>query len=532
MNIATPISKFVGRGVLKVLTTNPEKVVVGNIHGNIRCTKRAWKSGQREEDLMGLGNERRFTRPEQPMAGSAFVAHLNQKEMYLIVRFFKCENLPVANKEDNSSDPLLQISWDGITNRSPIIPGTTRPVFNQNFYFPIRLLDQDTLKKENYIKSVLPMDLLSKGPIKMEIWNSGVDLASDLLGSCEIDLSKLTGPDATIEERCFGEGLESAGDTETRAGGRPFKYVDEATEEDTRKSVDKSLRQDPTALPWYLRKKKTSVWKAQAYPLASNLLEGTEAENSGKSLGSFAYFEIYVLPPLPSSLEIPPPKPRRSEELLWKQHAAKWTRDFGTYQRSYLEWFRRAISGRRWLCLGKHGPSQGLLPLPAFLTPLAVPEVISRPGDLLHWLGCIGMYMSPSQLQTGQIGRWNSPGSLLATKKGSFQDHTMLLASVLLGLGYDAYVCKGTVKNGTMEYTWVITRDLDGWVTVWDVVLQRKFALPSRWGVDSREPRGYFEGQTQFSDDFYDGHYLINAFNVVAAEEGVYVCARVISWSC
>ncbi|CDJ34168.1 uncharacterized protein EMH_0088250 [Eimeria mitis] len=90
-----------GRGVVKKLTTNPSKFQQGEIIGNIRCFVRS---------VGVLGYENVPFRPMQTVAGTALVTQLNLKEQYLVVRVFKCENLPVANADSFSSNPMVKVS--------------------------------------------------------------------------------------------------------------------------------------------------------------------------------------------------------------------------------------------------------------------------------------------------------------------------------------------------------------------------------------------------------------------------------------
>ena len=47
------------------------------------------------------------------------------------------------------------------------------------------------------------------------------------------------------------------------------------------------------------------------------------------------------------------------------------------------------------------------------------------------------------------------------------EDHSVLLCSLLLGFGLDAYVCVGT-KSRDASHTWVITISTDGCTTFWE----------------------------------------------------------------
>ena len=47
------------------------------------------------------------------------------------------------------------------------------------------------------------------------------------------------------------------------------------------------------------------------------------------------------------------------------------------------------------------------------------------------------------------------------------EDHSLLLCSLLLGFGLNAFVCVGCKKGG-VAHTWVMTVAPDGFVTFWE----------------------------------------------------------------
>ena len=65
---------------------------------------------------------------------------------------------------------------------------------------------------------------------------------------------------------------------------------------------------------------------------------------------------------------------------------------------------------------------------------------------------------------------WQSLPFFLAMKKGDFEDHALLLANLLLGLGLDAYVCVGRLRRNKhgrhnkldKRHVWVMTREANG----------------------------------------------------------------------
>lgn len=61
--------------------------------------------------------------------------------------------------------------------------------------------------------------------------------------------------------------------------------------------------------------------------------------------------------------------------------------------------------------------------------------------------------------------------SLFKTVKAIFiqdcEDHAILLCSLLLGFGLDAYICVGTKQKGSV-HAWVMTISAEGIITFWE----------------------------------------------------------------
>lgn len=126
----------------------------------------------------------------------------------------------------------------------------------------------------------------------------------------------------------------------------------------------------------------------------------------------------------------------------------RWLKDFRRWQKMYLQWFPAAPKDRRFLSVAEHSQSRLIFPLPSFVVPIALPAQLAVEGELLHWLSNISYLFTPKQLRDGEFQRWQSPASLLTTRRGGVNDHAVLLCSCLLGLDYDAYVCKGEILVG------------------------------------------------------------------------------------
>jgi len=98
---------------------------------------------------------------------------------------------------------------------------------------------------------------------------------------------------------------------------------------------------------------------------------------------------------------------------------------------------------------------------PTFIIPLVADRVINSPAEAARFVSLIPY----RETDEGNIGPkrsiWHSLHSIIAKRAGSAEDHAVLLASLLLGLGMDAYVVMGTrssVDGGEEDAIWVITR--------------------------------------------------------------------------
>ena len=57
------------------------------------------------------------------------------------------------------------------------------------------------------------------------------------------------------------------------------------------------------------------------------------------------------------------------------------------------------------------------------------------------------------------------------------EDHAVLLCSLLLGFGLDAYVVIGT-KSKAQAHTWVMTLGAEGGVTFWESISGQRYVHP------------------------------------------------------
>lgn len=131
------------KSMVKQLTTEEIRFDQGEVIGNIRCFTRStgwnginwdtqYSSSMFNEHLLtGLPyyeDPTTVKRPEQPLAGAALVTQLDFREQFLVIRLFKCENLPATNSDAGTSDPMVKVMWDGMTNQTSTRLATLRSV--------------------------------------------------------------------------------------------------------------------------------------------------------------------------------------------------------------------------------------------------------------------------------------------------------------------------------------------------------------------------------------------------------------------
>jgi centrosomal protein CEP76 len=104
----------------------------------------------------------------------------------------------------------------------------------------------------------------------------------------------------------------------------------------------------------------------------------------------------------------------------------------------------------------------GHKPVCYFVRPLTGGRVIDSPRHAARFVSLIP-YTKVESIGAG-AGRteiWHTFHTFLSLRKGDCEDHAVLLCSMLLGFGLDAYVCNGTVVDNNdveRDHLWVMTR--------------------------------------------------------------------------
>lgn len=475
MNLTSVLDISVFKGQVKAFEQERRRYEMGVLSGNVKCILCSRGIPKEETDHRGR-------RPEQPK-GSTTVSHLNKDERHLVVKIRKCESLPVADFGSGSSDPYLRVSWDNMVMESQVIKESLRPVFNQSFYFPVRIVFPQMRKAINEIKyeeTILRYELETKGAIKIEVWDDDVTSA-DFLGGCRFTIQDILAVRSTERRNLLGPTRGPEAD-------------DEAEEGEVKKGT-----------AWYEAEEVVRLYDGSKTTLIQSSLHNNE--------NALIHFEAYFYPDWSPNLRLGLFLKEEDHGIQWKSREKEWEVANEKFQQYYAESFADSIGAKKckeesgkneqiryFPCLGGQRGKLGELPLMSFLSTIIIPQEYGMPAKLLHWVYCLSFHIATKQLRTGQVPRdgWNDPEYILSRRKGAAQDHAILLCSLLLGCKRDAYVCKGMVKvpeenNGLspdalVEHVWVMTRD-QGWVTFWEPCTRQMFHLPQRYTPTTQRRR-------------------------------------------
>ena len=117
-------------------------------------------------------------------------------------------------------------------------------------------------------------------------------------------------------------------------------------------------------------------------------------------------------------------------------------------------------------------------PITSLIIPLQGSRVIETPQHAARFVSLIPF----ERIETpgGKIlDIWHSIHAFIAKGSGDSSDHSILLCSLLLGFGIDAYVCIGTTNEG--PHCWVLSRTLRSSqlfiVTFWESLTGQRFEV-------------------------------------------------------
>ncbi|CAD7967838.1 unnamed protein product [Amoebophrya sp. A120] len=484
-----------------------------------------------EEDL----TDPTIPRPMQPLQRSLILT-LDPKMQYLLVEVYSADGLPVADPDSRISNPIVRCSYDGIVLETSVAKDTTRPVYNQYLHFPVRYANPAVRTDPKLQDKILPVDIIKRGNLEIEVWHHNGVTTSELLGRVEIDPHLImqygvvkpravADPSAQARQSSGGVGMD---------GEEPEESMEESVDSDADSDAQadsadakrqKDLRTQQAGIltfgihPDLIKQQKVRVYQARKETLTGGWIY-TSARSS-------ITFDAYFIPDFAPDFVVPsqPAEPSSAPAAVDARlkMVDDWNEFFDTFNLAYTYWFIDAIPPRkrRFICtteaissgnlVGAAGGEaqaalnqarQDVMLLPSLIRHTVLPDGFRYQAYVLHWLACIPFTVSQKQHQTHFLDRWLPVQQVLHGKKGSVQDHCALLCSILTSLGADAYVCKGTVRNPEFdrgvpkyaeerlrlarqivyrEHCWVMTREKSGTVVFWETTQAITFQLKRRW---------------------------------------------------
>ncbi len=110
----------------------------------------------------------------------------------------------------------------------------------------------------------------------------------------------------------------------------------------------------------------------------------------------------------------------------------------------------------------------------SFVSPMSAGRSLD---SALHAARFVRLIPFEKELKIGgeRSGIWNTMHTFLSLGKGDIENHVVLLCSLLLGFGLDAYVCVGTNARG--PHMWVITRSGKDQTVFWESLTGKRYIL-------------------------------------------------------
>jgi centrosomal protein CEP76 len=112
-----------------------------------------------------------------------------------------------------------------------------------------------------------------------------------------------------------------------------------------------------------------------------------------------------------------------------------------------------------------------------FVRPLRAGRLLDGPRQAARFVSLVPFERCHSHVGARRGGGgdvWSSLHTLLSVKKGDVEDHCLLLCSLLLGYGLEAYVSVGEKARG-LAHCWVTTIGSEGAVTFWESLTGQRY---------------------------------------------------------
>uniref|UniRef100_T1J4Y7 Centrosomal protein of 76 kDa n=1 Tax=Strigamia maritima TaxID=126957 RepID=T1J4Y7_STRMM len=158
---------------------------------------------------------------------------------------------------------------------------------------------------------------------------------------------------------------------------------------------------------------------------------------------------------------------RTEQERLFLVYAKQWWKE-------YLQ--IRSNNEQRYVKIFAQDENGSTHPVTQYIMPLQAGRLLETPNEAAWFVALIpyGAMTTVGGSSKSKMERWANIHTVLCLNKGDCEEHAILLCSLLLGFGLDAYMCVGSKLNSE-PYAWVVTLGYDGYSVFWDPLTSIKY---------------------------------------------------------
>lgn len=115
-------------------------------------------------------------------------------------------------------------------------------------------------------------------------------------------------------------------------------------------------------------------------------------------------------------------------------------------------------------------------PVFSYVHPITTNRLLETPREVSWFVSLFKQNLSItySNIDRTKYEQWKNLSTFLCLKEGDYEDHSVLLCSLLLGFGLDAYVCLGTSKK-EQPCSWVMTIGRQKQVMFWNSLTAARY---------------------------------------------------------
>eukprot|EP00762_Andalucia_godoyi_P004171 ANDGO_06281.mRNA.1 Rabphilin-1 len=372
---------------------------------------------------------------------------LRDHHRYLAVHISQCTQLRDIHM--GYSDPFVAVEWDGMKQETRVIEKELNPYFDEVLYFPVRMSNVGDVE-----------ELRKKPRIRLSVYHHG-SAGNDFLGTTELPLYAilLSKVEKTREfdgqkTRMFRGTMKLANLGSMTDSTISFKAYfvrdfppEMVLEEDESMQFKGEVVDRDLPLIYREREEK---WRNSMFRAGIRITDGEFPCKALDEQRVYRFLPTFLTP------MVPPRDLRNVLALARMVQCITWAEDDDIYAAALA----RTTAGMR----------------AAMQQQPVVPGTVKASKKAVQQIA-----QTPVSASSQSVDIWTTPTFFLSVRKGDSEDHAILMVNLLLGMGKDAYLCYGKSRSGVDKYVWVLVREGDGSVHMWETTTARMYRLGDRW---------------------------------------------------